>query len=81
MLVVPLEPCAKCYAFVFMSKLFSQTHTPYHITVVITNIKKQLHRSAKKQFGINLNLNDNLMFRGLFLVATLKIKQNQLENK
>ena len=59
MFVVPLEPCAKCYAFVFKSKLFSQTHIPYHITVVITNIKKQLHRSAKKQFGINLNLNDN----------------------
>lgn len=47
----------------------------------VASSTKSTHRSAKKQFGINLNLNDNLMFRGLFLVAALKIKQNQLENK
>lgn len=52
MFVVPLEPCAKCYAFVFMSKLFSQTHTPYHITVVMTNIKKKKMRLSHAKWKI-----------------------------
>ena len=59
MFVVPFEPCAKCYALAFKSKLFSQAIPLITITVVITNIKKQKHRSAKKQFCNNLNLNDN----------------------
>ena len=33
--------CIKCYAFVFKSKLLSQSHIPYYITVVITNLKKK----------------------------------------
>ena len=41
MFVVPLELfCVKCYAFVFKSELLSPSHIPYHITVVITNLKK-----------------------------------------
>ena len=39
--VVPLELCVKCYAFVFKSELLRQRNTPYHITVVITNLKKK----------------------------------------
>ena len=33
--------CAKCSAFVFESELSRLSHTTYHITIVITNIKKQ----------------------------------------
>ena len=52
MFVVPLEPCAKCYAFVFKSKLFSQAHTPYHITTVMTNIKKKKMRLSHAKWKI-----------------------------
>lgn len=52
MFVVPLEPCAKCYAFVFKSKLFSQTHIPYHITTVMTNIKKKKMRLSHAKWKI-----------------------------
>ena len=41
MFVVPLELCVKCYALVFKSELLSPSHIPYHITVVITNLKKK----------------------------------------
>ena len=41
MFVFPLELCVKCYAFVFKSKLLRPSHIPYHITVVITNLKKK----------------------------------------
>ncbi len=52
MFVVPLELCVKCYAFVFKSELLSPSHIPYHITVVITNLKKKnpRHFAEKKQF-------------------------------
>ena len=40
--------CAKWSAFVFESELSRQAHTTYHITIVITNIKKKKHRFAKK---------------------------------
>ena len=41
MFVVPLELCVKCYAFVFKSELLRPSHIPYHITIVITNLKKK----------------------------------------
>lgn len=41
MFVVPLELCVKCYAFVFKSELLRPSHISYHITVVITNLKKK----------------------------------------
>ena len=41
MFVVPLELCVKCYALVFKSELLSPSHIPYHITIVITNLKKK----------------------------------------
>ena len=46
MFVVPLELCVKCYAFVFKSELLSPSHIPYHITVVITNLKKKNSKFA-----------------------------------
>ena len=54
MFVVPLELCVKCYALVFKSELLSPSHIPYHITVVITNLKKQKPRTfgPKKPFSI-----------------------------
>ena len=48
MFVVPLELCVKCYALVFKSELLSPSHIPYHITVVITNLKKKNPRHAEK---------------------------------
>ncbi len=50
MFVALAELCAKCYVLVFKSALLRPSHTPYHITVVITNIQKQKHRFAKKHF-------------------------------
>ena len=47
MFVVPLELCVKCYAFVFKSELLRPSHIPYHITVVITNLKKKNPASQK----------------------------------
>ena len=41
MFVVPLELCVKCYAFVFKSERLRPSHISYHITVVITNLKKK----------------------------------------
>ena len=51
MFVVPLELCVKCYAFVFKSELLRVRHIPYHITIVITNLKKKnpRHSAEKKQ--------------------------------
>ena len=53
MFVAPSEPNAKWYDFVFESELSRQSHNPYHITIVITNIKKQKHRfyEPKKHFS------------------------------
>ena len=48
MFVVPLELCVKCYAFVFKSELLRPSHIPYHITIVITNLKKKNPASQKK---------------------------------
>jgi hypothetical protein len=39
--------CDKRYGPVFKSELLRPAHTTYHITVVITNIKKQKHRLFK----------------------------------
>ena len=50
MFVALAELCAKCYVLVFKSKLSRPSHSPYHITVVITNIQKQKQRFAKKWF-------------------------------
>ena len=36
--------CAKCYGFVFKNKLLSQIHISYHITIVITNIRRKKPR-------------------------------------
>ena len=47
MFVALSELCAQCYAFVCKNELFRQSHTTYHITVVITNIKKKKHRLCK----------------------------------
>ena len=47
MFVVPLELCVKCYAFVFKSELLRLRHIPYHITIVITNLKKKNTASQK----------------------------------
>ena len=49
---------AKCYASVFESELSRQDHTSYHITGVITNIKKKKQRFAKKTslFSVNRSL-------------------------
>ena len=38
MFVAPSEPRTKWYDLVLKSKLSRQTHTTYHITIVITNI-------------------------------------------
>ena len=40
MFVALSELYAKCYAFVFKNEFLSLSHTTYHITIVITNIKK-----------------------------------------
>ena len=45
MFVAPSEPCAKCYALVFKNEFLRLSHIPYHITIVITNIQKQKHRT------------------------------------
>ena len=50
MFVVPLELCVKCYTFVFKSELLRPRHIPYHITIVITNLKKKNTASQKKPF-------------------------------
>ena len=52
MFVVPLEPCAKCYALAFKSKLFSQAIPLITITVVITNIKKKKMRLSHAKWKI-----------------------------
>ncbi len=48
MFVALAELCAKCYVLVFKSEILRPSHTPYHITVVITNIQKQKQRYATK---------------------------------
>ena len=64
MFVVPLELCVKCYAFVFKSELLRPSHIPYHITIVITNLKKKnpCLRQEKQFINDNVNLNDNNNF-------------------
>lgn len=52
MFVVPFEPCAKCYALAFKSKLFSQAIPLITITVVITNIKKKKMRLSHAKWKI-----------------------------
>ncbi len=44
MFVAPSEPHAKCRAFIFKNEFLSLSHSPYHITVVITNIEKKKPR-------------------------------------
>ncbi len=50
---------AKWSVFVFESKLSGQIHTSYHITIVITNIKKKKHRFFEPK---KLNFRLFLMF-------------------
>ena len=63
MFVFPLELCVKCYAFVFKSELSRPSHIPYHITVVITNLKKKnllrIKTSAVSLLSLTLRLNKN----------------------
>ena len=60
MFVVPLELCVKCYAFVFKSELLRPSHIPYHITIVITNLKKKnllrIKTSAVSLLSLTLSL-------------------------
>ena len=63
MFVVPLELCVKCYAFVFKSELLSPSHIPYHITVVITNLKKKNPCLRQEKQFINHNNQLSLNFR------------------
>ena len=62
MFVVPLELCVKCYAFVFKSKLLSPSHIPYHITIVITNLKKKNPGLRQEKQFINDNNQLSLNF-------------------
>ncbi len=57
--------CAKCYVFVCESKLSRQTHITHHITIVVTNIKKQKHRfyEPKKQNSLYPETNKGNSFR------------------
>ena len=77
MFVVPLELCVKCYALVFKSELLSPSHIPYHITVVITNLKKKnllrIKTSAVSLLSLTLSLSLKKWLR-LSLRLTLSLK-------
>ena len=75
MFVVPLELCVKCYAFVFKSELLSPSHIPYHITVVITNLKKKNPASQKNRSFCSTSFIDKPKKLRLSLRLTLSLKK------
>ena len=74
MFVVPLELCVKCYAFVFKSELLRPSHIPYHITVVITNLKKKNPASQKNRSFCSTSIIDKPKKLRLSLRLTLSLK-------
>ncbi len=63
-LVAPPEPCAKCYALVFKSKLLRQCHNPHHITSFLQDLEGKTPLRGKTVTSYendNDNENNNLI--------------------